>query len=162
VGAVQEARLFHAFLRGAQPWAEVKGDHPLTENYSALRPEVLMRWDGRPLAGKNAGFLKTLLEADGVVVAGQAASHCVKSTIEDLLEEVLAQDPALAHRMDNPLRKVYIMTDCMSSVVVPDGRGGIAADFTPEAEAAQQRFAEAGMRLVRSTDPIASWPGIKT
>ncbi len=154
VGVVHEARLFHAFLRGAQSWAEAKGDHPLTENYSVLRPEVLMGWDGRPLVEKNVRFLNALLKEDGVVVAGQAASHCVKSTIEDLLDEVLAQDPALA-------RKVYILTDCMSSVVVPDGRGGIAADFTPEAEAAQQRFAEAGMRLVRSTDPIESWPGIK-
>jgi len=34
-------------------------------------------------------------------------------------------------------------------------------DFTDEADAAFRRFAEAGMHVVRSTDPIASWPGIE-
>jgi nicotinamidase-related amidase len=85
-----------------------------------------------------------------VVVAGQAASHCVKSSIDDLLGEILAQDPALA-------RKVYVLVDCMSAVTVPDGRGGFAADFTPQAEEALRRFADAGMHLVRSTEPIESW-----
>jgi hypothetical protein len=49
----------------------------------------------------------------------------------------------------------------MSAVTVPDGAGGFVADFTPQAEAALQRFADAGMNLVRSTDPIAAWPGIR-
>ena len=44
----------------------------------------------------------------------------------------------------------------MSAVTVPDGQGGFVADFTDEAERALQRFADAGMHLVRSTDPIAS------
>ncbi len=67
--------------------------------------------------------MQTLLAADAVVIAGQAASHCVKSTIDDLLDEIVAQDPALAN-------KVYLVTDCMSAVTVPDGKGGFAADFT--------------------------------
>ena len=41
--------MFHSFARGAQSWVEVKGGNPLTENYSVLRPEVLMRHDGQPL-----------------------------------------------------------------------------------------------------------------
>ncbi|MBI5209655.1 MAG: nicotinamidase [Elusimicrobia bacterium] len=153
-GVIHEARLFHSFVRGAQSWVEVKGGNPLTENYSVLRPEVLTRHDGAPLAQRNALFLKSLLASDAVVIAGQAASHCVKSSIDDLLGEILAQDPSLA-------AKVYILTDCMSSVTVPDGKGGFAADFTAQAEDAFQRFAGAGMRLVRSTDPVESWPGIK-
>ncbi|HAH06143.1 MAG TPA: nicotinamidase [Elusimicrobia bacterium] len=153
-GLLHEARLFQSFVRGAQSWVEVKGGNPLTENYSVLRPEVLSRHDGAPLAQRNALFLKTLLSSDAVVVAGQAASHCVKSSIDDLLSEILANDPELA-------KKVYLLTDCMSSVTVPDGKGGFLADFTPQAEAAFQRFADAGMRLVRSTDPVESWPGIR-
>lgn len=153
-GLVHEARLFHSFVRGSQSQAEVKGGNPLTENYSVLRPEVLSRFDGAPLAQRNTHFLKTLLEADAVAIAGQAASHCVKSSIEDLLGEILAQDPALA-------KKVYVLTDCMSAVTVPDGKGGFAADFTPQAEAALQRFADAGMHLVKSTDPLAAWPGLR-
>ena len=153
-GIVQEARLFHAFARGAQSWCEVKGGNPLTENYSVLRPEVLTRHDGAPLAQRNAKFLETLLTADAVAIAGQAASHCVKSSIDDLLDGIVAQDPRLA-------RKIYLLTDCMSSVTVPDGKGGLALDFTPQAEAALQRFAGAGMNLVKSTDPLQAWPGLR-
>src|SRR4029079_3137013 len=153
-GIVHEARLFHAFARTAQSTVEVKGGNPLTENYSVLRPEVLSRFDGAALAQRNTSFVQTLLAADAVVIAGQAASHCVKSTIDDLLDEIATKDPALAS-------KVYLMTDCMSSVTVPDGKGGFAADFTPQAEAALQKFADAGMHLVTSTTSIASWPGLR-
>ncbi len=153
-GVVQEARLFHAYARGAQSWVEVKGGNALTENYSVLRPEVLLRHDGQPLAQRNTSFLKTLLTADAVVIAGQASSHCVKSSIDDLLDEILAQDAALA-------RKVYVVADCMSAVTVPDGKGGFVADFTPQAEQALDRFRAAGMHVVRSTDPIASWPEMR-
>ncbi len=153
-GVLHEARMFHAFARSAQSWVEVKGGNALTENYSILRPEVLLRHDGQPLAQRNTSFLKTLLTADAVIVAGQAASHCVKSSIEDLLGEIVAQDPALA-------RKVYVLGDCMSAVTVPDGKGGFAADFTPQAEAALQRFAAAGMHVVKSTEPIEGWPEMK-
>ncbi|MFT3771869.1 MAG: nicotinamidase [Minicystis sp.] len=149
-GVVHEARMFHAYARGAQSWVEVKGGHPLTENYSVMQPEVLTRHDGQPLAQKNTQFLRTLLAADAVVIAGQAASHCVKSSIDDILAEIAATDPDLA-------KKVYLLTDCMSAVTVPDGKGGLVADFTDEAEKALRRFADAGMKLVKSTDPMSKW-----
>ena len=145
--------MFHSYARGVQSWVEVKGGDALTENYSVLQPEVLLRHDGQALGQRNTTFIKTLLKADAVVIAGQAASHCVKSSVDDLLTEIVAQDKQLA-------RKVYILEDCMSSVTVPDGKGGFVADFTPQAEEALGRFAEAGMHIVRSTDPIATWPGI--
>ncbi len=153
-GVTQEARMFHGLVRDSQSWCEVKGGNFLTENYSVFKPEVLTRHDGRPLDQRNTRFLKTLMEADAVAIGGQAASHCVKSSIDDLLDEILVQNPELA-------KKVYVLTDCMSSVCVPDGKGGFLADFTPQADEAQQRFADAGMHLVRSTDPIELWPDIK-
>jgi nicotinamidase-related amidase len=52
------------------------------------------------------------------------------------------QDPALA-------QKVYLLEDCSSPVVVPG-----VVDFTDAADAAFQRFADAGMHLVKSTDAI--------
>ncbi len=149
-GVVHEARMFHAFARGSQSWVEVKGGNPLTENYSVMAPEVLVRHDGQPLAQRNTSFLKTLLAADAVIIAGQAASHCVKSSIDDILTEIVATDPDLA-------RKIYLLTDCMSAVTVPDGRGGFVADFTPDAEAALRRFGDAGMKLVQSTEKLSSW-----
>ena len=150
VGAVEEAVLFHSFARAAQSWTVEKGHHPLTENYSVLRPEVLRRHDGGVLAAKDEALLQSLLESDVLLVAGQAASHCVKNTVEDLLAEIRARDPGLASR-------VHLLVDCMSAVAVPDGKGGWAADFTRDAEEALRRFEAAGMHLVRSTDPMESW-----
>jgi nicotinamidase-related amidase len=146
-GVVQAARMFHAYARTSQSSVEVKGGNPLTENYSVLRPEVLDRFDGGALAQRNIGFLSTLLSYDRIFIAGQAASHCVKSTIDDLLAEVIAVDPQLA-------KKIYLLEDCMSSVAVPDGKGGFAADFTDQAKAAMQRFANAGMQIVKSTETL--------
>ncbi len=150
-GVVHEARMFHSFVRGAQSWVEVKGGNPLTENYSVLRPEVLVRHDGQPLAKRNDALLEKLLGADALVIAGQAASHCVKSSIDDLLEAIVLRDKALA-------RKVYVLEDCMSAVTVPDGKGGFLADFTPYATEALARYREAGMHVVRSSDSMEAWP----
>jgi nicotinamidase-related amidase len=147
-GVIHEASIFHALVRKVQANREVKGGNSLTENYSIFRPEVLTRWDGQPWLSKNARLLQTLLAADAVVLAGQASSHCVKSSIEDFLGEIMTQDAAL-------VRKVYILGDCTSAVVVP------GADFTPQAEAALESFRKAGMHVVKSTDPIESWPDIQ-
>ena len=148
VSAVEEAVFFHSVARFSQPDVQVKGSHPLTEHYSALGPEVTEGPDGEPLVGKNERFVEKLLAHDAVIIAGQAKSHCVAWTIDDLLRDVREGDPSLAE-------KVYLLEDCTSPVVVPD-----VVDFTEEADAAFERFAEAGMHVVRSTDPIASWPGI--
>jgi nicotinamidase-related amidase len=149
-GVVHEARLFHAFARVAPAGIEIKGDNPLTENYSVLAPEVRTWFDGTVLAERNTEFLARLRQSDAVVIAGQAASHCVKHTIDDLLASV---DERL-------VRKIYILRDCMSSVAVPDPArpGEFLFDFSPQAEAALRRFAEAGMHVVESTTPIRDWP----
>jgi nicotinamidase-related amidase len=156
VGTVHEARLFHAYTRSALDGVEVKGGHPLTENYSVLSPEVLERHDGGVLAERNTALVDTLLAADVLVVAGQAASHCVKSTLEDLLHAITARDRALA-------RRVYVLRDCMSSVAVPDPAqpGCFVFDFTPQTEAALERLAAAGMHVVESTTPMRAWPGME-
>lgn len=153
-GVIHEARLYHSFLRGSQSLVEIKGGHPLSENYSVLSPEVRGRHDAKPELQKNVAFVKTLLASDVVIIAGQAASHCVASSIDDLLGEITATDPALA-------RKVYILKDGMSAVTVPDGKGGFFADYTPQAEAALKKFEAAGMHVVSSTDPIESWPNVR-
>lgn len=148
VSAVEEALFFHCIARSSQTRFEIKGDNPLTEHYSVLSPEVLEGPDGQALAGKNPNFIKKLLGYDMVIIAGQAKSHCVAWTIHDLLAEVLGLNPKLAG-------KVYVLEDCTSPVVVPG-----VVDFTDEANAAFRRFADAGMHIVRSTEPITDWPGI--
>lgn len=148
VSAVEEAIFFHNIARHSQTMFEIKGGNPLTENYSVLRPEVLQGPDGRAIAQKNTRFIQKLLDFDVVIIAGQAKSHCVAWTIDDLLTEIMANDPSLA-------KKVYLLEDCTSPVVVPG-----LIDFTDQADAAFQRFARAGMKLVKSTQPIEDWPDI--
>ncbi len=153
-GVIQEARLFHAYARGARNGVEIKGMHPLTENYSVFSPEVLLTYDGASLATRNGALIETLLGEDRLIIAGQASSHCVKSSIDDLLEAILSRDAKLA-------RRVYIVEDAMSAVAVPDpsAPGSFLADFTDAAQNALGRFHEAGMRIVRTTTPVSDWPG---
>jgi nicotinamidase-related amidase len=149
VSSVEEALFFHNLARHSQTGFEIKGDNPKTENYSVLSPEVLTGPSGRPVDEKNVGLLNKLLEYDAVVIAGQAKSHCLAWTVEDLLAEILPKDEQLAS-------KVYLLEDCTSPVVVP----GIV-DFTEQADDAFDRFRQAGMHVVKSTDPMESWPGIR-
>jgi nicotinamidase-related amidase len=140
VPAVEEAIFFHGIARNSQPHFSIKGDRTLTENYSALAPEVFTNQFGEQIATKNDSLIQHLLGSDMLIIAGQAQSHCVAWTVNDLLIEINSIDPQLA-------RKVYLLTDCTSPVVIP----GIV-DYTEQANAAYQRFASAGMNIIRSTD----------
>lgn len=147
VPAIEEAIFFHSLARFSQPDFQVKGNNPFTENYSVLRPEITGEVEGKFIAESNARLVQKLLSFDAVIIAGQAKSHCVAWTIADLLKEATALRQALA-------QKVYLLEDCTSPVVVPG-----VIDYTEQADAAFQKFAEAGMHLARSTAPLASWPG---
>jgi nicotinamidase-related amidase len=148
VSAVEEAVFFHGIARLSRPDFQVKGDNPLTEHYSMLGPEVREGPDGDRLGGKNTELIEKLLTFDAVAVAGQAKSHCMAWTIDDLLGEEAAGD-RLAER-------TYLLEDCTSPVVVPG-----VVDYTDEANAAFERYAEAGMHVVRSTDPVETWPALQ-
>jgi nicotinamidase-related amidase len=88
VSAVEEAVFFHGVARYSQPDYQVKGDNPLTENYSVLRPEVLKDPEGRKIAQENEWLIHKLLDFDAVLIAGQAKSHCVFWTVDDLLHQL--------------------------------------------------------------------------
>jgi len=144
--SVQELCVWHSVARNTQTQYEIKGGNTLTENYSVLGPEVRTKHDGSALGQKNTKFIERLLAFDAVIIAGQAKSHCVAWTIDDLLNEIMAQDPTLA-------KKVYLLEDCTSPVVVPG-----VVDYTDEANAAFQRFADAGMHVVNTSMPLETWP----
>ena len=146
VPAVEEAVFFHTTTRQVQPDLQVKGGNPLTESYSILRPEVLTDSDGRGIARKNQAFTQKLLDFDALIVAGQAKSHCVAYTIQDLLDVIVSLNPMRAG-------KVYLLEDCTSPVVIPD-----VVSYARQADEAYARFAEAGMHIVRSTEPVDAWP----
>jgi len=139
VSSVEEALFFHSVARLSQPKFEVKGDRSFTEHYSVIGPEVEKGPKGEILGEHNDGFVEMLKDVDRLVIAGQAKSHCVAFTISDLLSDLQKEDPALA-------KKIYLLEDCTSPVVIP------GADYTEQADAAFAKFADAGMHLVKSTD----------
>ena len=102
--------------------------------------------DGDLLEAKNTELIDLLLTFDAVVVAGQAKSHCMAWTIDDLLS-----DEAAGSRL---AERTYLLEDCTSPIVVP------GADYTDPADAAFRRYAAASMHVVRSVDPIETWPGL--
>jgi nicotinamidase-related amidase len=147
VSAVEEAIFFHTIARNSQVDQIIKGQVVLTESYSAIGPEVLDDARGIQIAQKNQKFLQKVIDFDAVIVAGQAKSHCVAWTLDDLLQVLRAHDERLA-------RKIYLLEDCTSPVVVPG-----VVDYTPQADAAYQRFSQAGMHIVRSDQPLVEWLG---
>jgi nicotinamidase-related amidase len=142
VSSVEEAIFFHSVARLAQPDIVTKGDTPFTENYSVIGPEVLTGPMGEMLGTHDPRFIEKLQQFDRLIIAGQAKSHCVAWTVSDLLEDINAVNPELA-------KKVYLLEDCSSPVVVPG-----VVDHTDAADAAYERFAKAGMRVVKSTDAL--------
>jgi len=142
VPALEEAIFFHSIARLAQPDFEIKGNKSFTENYSVIGPEVLTGPMGETLGARNPKFIQQLQEVDRLYIAGQAKSHCVVWTISDLLEDIQAVDPHL-------VKKVHLLEDCSSPVVVPG-----VVDHTDMAHEAYVRFAQAGMKIVKSTDPL--------
>jgi nicotinamidase-related amidase len=148
VPAVEEADFFHTIARYSRLDYEIKGTNPFSEHYSAIGPEVLTGPDGERLGEKSDKLFKKVQKYDAVLFAGQAKSHCVAWTISDLLDQIQESDPDLAG-------KVYLLEDCCSPVVV----SGVI-DYTEQADADFERFAEAGMHIVRSTEPISSWTGM--
>ena len=132
------AVLWHSIARKTQPTWLTKGSIPLTEHYSIIQPEVPI--PNHPMGGKNKPFLDTLADADIVVIAGEAESHCVLETVEDLVED-FSQKP-------DALQKIYFLRDCTSPVLHPD------VDFHGIAMARFADFAQQGVNFINSTDSL--------
>jgi nicotinamidase-related amidase len=147
VPALMEAAIFHAVARTSQTHFETKGTHAMTENYSVLAPEV-RELGGKSVGTFNAAFFKVLMEFDRVYVFGQAKSHCVLSTLRDMQEHIASVDPKL-------MNKVWILEDATSPVQPPPiDPLPPSLDFPRIADEAFRELAAAGMKIVKTTDPV--------
>jgi nicotinamidase/pyrazinamidase len=81
-----------------------KGTNLWTEHYSALQAEVPDPDDAH--TGLNQSLLNRLDAADVLIIAGEASSHCVKATTEDIV----------AHLPSGRPERLVLLTDCMSAV----------------------------------------------
>ncbi len=85
-----------------------KGSNPWTEHYSAIKAEVP---DGADVSTQlNIDLIKTLMNADTILIAGEAGSHCVKNTVEDIAD---------GFNNDSCIKKLVLLEDGVSPVVSP-------------------------------------------
>lgn len=67
-----------------------KGKNPLTEHYSAIKAEVVLKTDNK--TDTNTELMNNLLNSKNIYVAGEAFTHCVYSTVRDIALIVNSQD----------------------------------------------------------------------
>jgi nicotinamidase/pyrazinamidase len=134
---VWSAVTWHGLARKSQPSYLRKGRVPQSEYYSAIQPEIDV--PDHPQGQLRSGVLASLAETDYLLVAGEAASHCVLETLADLVKQ---WDRA-------QLERVYVLRDCTSPVQHPE------VDFAAIVEEQFAEFAAAGMQFVNSTDELS-------
>lgn len=113
--------------------AVVKGEHPLAEHFGVFRAQIPV-----PDVAKtelNQALLADLALYDELWIAGEARSHCVATS----LKQILHYAPELA-------LKVVLITDCTSDVT---GLGHLADPIYAEAR-------ERGVRFATSTELLSS------
>ncbi len=102
----------------------LKGEHPLAEHFGVFRAQIPV--PGAAKTALNQALLDELADADQIWLAGEARSHCVATS----LRQILRYAPALAP-------KVSLLTDCTSDVT---GMGHLAEPIYAEARVAGVRF----------------------
>jgi nicotinamidase/pyrazinamidase len=113
-----------------------KGSNIFTEHYSAVAAEVPDPQD--PSTMLNARLITSLQESDVVLIAGEALSHCVKATVEDIADNIGAEH----------VRKFVFLEDCSSSIPASPG----APDFPTIARDFLDRMKARGMTVTTSTE----------
>ncbi|NTV45381.1 MAG: hypothetical protein HGB11_02380 [Chlorobiales bacterium] len=133
------AVFWHSLARKSQPTWWQKGGIPETEHYSILKPEIDV--PNEPLGMLSTEFVLALQTYDRIIIAGEAESHCVLETVEDLVE-IFGDQPKL-------LEQIYILKDCMSPVVHPE------INFHAIAQKQFREYEKRGLHFINSTDPLA-------
>ncbi len=106
----QGASIVGEIMEPVKAWARngnffeivIKGTNPLTEHFGALMANIPI--EGSPETQLNAGLVSKLQLFDNIIVAGEAKSHCVATTVKQMLN------------VSGISRKLVILEDCMSDV----------------------------------------------
>ena len=145
-----EAAMFWSMARIMEPKVLSKGQEGMTENYGIFSPEKTVPSSSYPTAqGLNLEVIQAIEKLDALFVFGQAKSHCVLTSLQQLFDGVDGR--ALN---DNMKKRVYIVEDCMSSVPDTPLPDGSMIKFNEIAEAEFARFAAMGANIVTSNDGL--------
>jgi len=112
-----------------------KGSNPWTEHFSGVQAEVPDPED--PSTQVNIGLIRTLEEADVVLMAGQALSHCLANTVRDIATQF--SDPSM-------IAKIHLLRDATGCV---PGFEALGDDFVRELKAK-------GMKITTTTEFMAA------
>lgn len=121
--------------RFAQADFITKGSNPWTEHFSGVKAEVPDPED--PSTQVNTGLIKTLEDADIIVMAGEALSHCLANTVRDIASEF--SDPKY-------ISKIHLLVDASGNVPSFEKYG---EDFVRELSAK-------GMKITNTKDFLAA------
>lgn len=132
-------RLWPALSEAIHEWEErfamadfvTKGSNPWTEHFSAVQAEVPDPSD--PTTQLNTALVQTLEQADTVVLAGEALSHCLANTVRDIARTF--SDPKY-------VAKLVLLTDASSNV----------PGFESYGESFVRELRTLGMRTATTTD----------
>lgn len=108
-----------------------KGSNPFTEHYSGVQAEVVDPSDSTTQL--NVKLIQSLEEADVILLAGEALSHCLANTVRDV---------ANGFSSDDYVKKMVLLEDGSSSVT---GFEQFGEDFIKEMTAR-------GIQLAKTTD----------
>ncbi|WP_338814619.1 nicotinamidase [Bernardetia sp. Wsw4-3y2] len=109
--------------------AVTKGTYPLTEHFGIFQAQIPVK--DRPETQLNQSLLDSLNEYENVYLAGQAKSHCVATSLKQIMDYA----PKLA-------KKIIVLEDCMSDIPNLGHLG----------EPIYQKAKELGVKFVKSDD----------
>lgn len=132
------AAIVDEILEPVKSWARkgkfyevvIKGTYPLTEHFGALKANIPIA--GFPETNLNTDLVNKLIKASKIYIAGEAKSHCVATSIKQMLH------------LGGLAKKLFIIEDCMSDV---EGMGSLADNIYRKARVE-------GATFVKSIDPI--------
>jgi nicotinamidase-related amidase len=118
-----------------------KGSNPYTEHYGAIEAEVPDPAD--PMTQINTPLIQNLISADTILVAGEALSHCLKTTVEQIADKF---------GDDSYIKKLVLLTDATSSVAaIPN-----VVDFPAIGQQFITDMVARGMRVSTTTEFLAA------
>lgn len=82
----------------------MKGHNLFTEHYSAVQADVPDPED--PSTSLNVGLVRTLEEADRILISGEALNFCLANTVRDIADNFGADS----------VKKIVLLTDCTSPI----------------------------------------------
>lgn len=126
--------------RFAQADYITKGSNPWTEHFSGVKAEVPDPED--PSTQVNTSLIQTLEDADIILVAGEALTHCLLETIADIVREF--SDPKY-------IEKVILLTDAASAIPDPPG----TSLFTDKVGDFMRTMKAKGMKTSTTVDFLA-------